>query len=83
MTTPKQVPMFPTGDDLPLFSNTPQQAHESTFKPETDHRQETMFQCSICRDTGYYVLSFSTGTADLGSYCICETGRQLRAEEHP
>ena len=43
MTTPKPAPMFPSGDDLPLFSGTPQRAQVEQFKPEAVEEQPTLF----------------------------------------
>jgi hypothetical protein len=35
--------MFPTGDDLPLFSGTPMRAQVEEFKPEAVEEQPTLF----------------------------------------
>ena len=47
-----QKNLFPAGDDLPLFSGTPQPGKDPSFTPKDDPQQLTMYNCSICKDTG-------------------------------
>lgn len=52
MTT-KQIPMFPDGSDLLLFSGVPQIVRVKPFQPEeTAARQLRFAQCPLCLDTG-------------------------------
>ena len=50
----RQVDMFPSGEDLPLFSGTPVPAPPGAFyrpRPEIG-RQVSWAACPICYDTG-------------------------------
>lgn len=49
--TPTQTPMFPTGQDLPLFSGTPVKAQESQYRPTPTATQPRLFSCPVCLGT--------------------------------
>jgi len=68
----KQTTMFANGEDLPLFSGTPQTVTLPPPPPETQRRsrQITFAKCPICLDTGLTSVS----------YCWCEAGESLRLE---
>jgi hypothetical protein len=53
---PQQMSMFSAGEGTALFSGSPVRAKVSAYRPETQHRQKGMFNCSVCRDTGEVVL---------------------------
>ena len=55
--TDKTLPMFPAGDDLPLFSGTPQQASDPEFTPKDEPIQGKLINCKWCNDTGWMEYS--------------------------
>ena len=65
-----QIPMFPEGDDLPLFSGNAAKAQAQVFNPRTEYRQEAFANCRFCLDTG--VLGDH-------AFCWCEAGQQQQA----
>ena len=58
--THKQTSMFPNGEDTPLFSGTTQPGKESTFTKKDEPQQGKLYNCPVCRDTGYYRMKYST-----------------------
>lgn len=44
--------MFPTGNDLPLFSGTAQRAHAPTFKPSSQRQPALFTACPLCFGSG-------------------------------
>jgi hypothetical protein len=70
-----QKEMFENGEDLPLFSGSPQKALESRFVEQIENDQDLIFDCHLCYDTG----SISNG--DLTTYCGCAKGEWLRKLE--
>jgi hypothetical protein len=60
-----QTTMFSQGEDLPLFSGTPQRVEANDFTPTAEPQQAGMFECGACRDTGM--------VGD--KLCTCEAGQ--------
>jgi hypothetical protein len=49
----KQTNMFGAGEDLPLFSGTPQPGKDSTFTPKDEPHQLTLTDCKWCLGAGW------------------------------
>lgn len=64
----RQAHMFPQGQDLPLFSQSPQRAKAQAYQPRAYHAQGSLAQCRICFDTGKVE----------GKYCTCAAGTRAR-----
>ena len=72
----KQAQMFTDGQDLPLFSGTPQSVSAQVRGASTvKAKQSSFFKCSICSDTG----RIKQGRKRL--YCWCEAGDAARWNE--
>jgi hypothetical protein len=64
-----QLSMFREGEDLPLFSGTPQRVEIKPFAPQPASQQEPLpVQCRVCFDTGRVA----------GKLCWCEAGQRIR-----
>jgi hypothetical protein len=63
-----QIQMFSAGTGTPLFSGTCQRARKQEYKPKAKPKQESLFDCSVCRDTGYVVIKGKRQN------CICKKG---------
>lgn len=51
-TTPAtQTNLFPTGNDLPLFSLTPVRGEVKPYHPAPVAKQARMYTCPVCKDT--------------------------------
>ena len=75
MKKAQQINMFPQGDDLPLFSGTPQSARLETFKPqEIQGKQLHLGNCPLCEDTGTMHLYPGSEV----KFCYCEAGDKAR-----
>jgi hypothetical protein len=71
-----QKMMFENGEDLPIFSGTPQVAHD--YPPEVHplEKQDSMFTCKVCSDSGL------VKNGDRCMYCTCTAGdRQKRVDQ--
>ena len=71
-----QLHMFPQGDDLPLFSGTPQTVPGQTFTPAVIEPQISFAQCPACRDTGI-TTAWKNGRKTT-VYCLCVKGQQAK-----
>ena len=75
--TPGQKDMFQSGEDLPLFSGTPQPGKDPSFTPKDDPQQGKLFNCPICHDTGIMIVNVIKG--DPAMYqdipCFCEASK--------
>lgn len=82
MTNHKQSNMFSNGDDLPLFSGTPQSSTEKSFEKKEVYKQGTLYTCPICKDTGYYELEISSGSKVIdrskNPCSFCDAGKKYR-----
>lgn len=75
-----QDEMWPSGEDLPLFSGTAPRVEPPKVKPSSKGRQSSLpFHCGGCMDTGIVRLK-GRGAV---KYCWCEEGRQRLAHDHP
>jgi hypothetical protein len=72
---PSQSNMFPSGDDLPLFSGTAMSVRVRTFSHAPQPRQSSFATCPVCRDTGVVFTRHLV-------YCSCEIGRDVAAANH-
>ena len=71
-----QAQMFTNGEDLPLFSGTPQSVIAQVKGASTVKvKQTSFFKCSICSDAG----RIKQGRKRL--FCWCESGDAARWNE--
>ena len=66
----KQPSMFPTGEDLPLFSGTAQKQAGAVFAPADElYTQQAIAACRLCLDTGSIAIDGGVKP------CWCPAGR--------
>jgi len=67
--------MFENGEDLPIFSGTPQTVLDCPLQDRPIEKQESMFNCKVCSDSGL------VKNGDRCMYCTCVAGdRQKRVD---
>jgi DNA repair protein RadC len=77
----KQLPMFPSGEDTPLFSGTPVTAKVQPFMPREveSPTRLTSCVCPTCQDTGIVQKTGKQNKATV--FCMCPAGQDAKARE--
>ena len=60
--------MFENGEDLPIFSGTPQVVHDAPSVDRPVEQQDVMFACRLCLDSGLVKRN------GYNTYCVCTAG---------
>ena len=69
--------LVPAGDDLPLFSGTPQAGSDPDFTPKDEPIQGKLYNCPICHDTGTMLVKVIKGDPVMYQDipCFCEASK--------
>jgi len=77
--SPRQLNMFPGGEDTPLFSGTPITARIEAFQPSEVTPTPRLFVCPTCQDTG--IVKPASKKNKKRVVCLCQAGQDAKARE--
>ena len=72
----KQMLMFESGEDLPLFTGTPAKGVDAGTAPNSNPPAPGLFECGFCQDTGY--LYYKTTKTKIRCGCHWGNGSWIK-----